>query len=338
MHTKTVLFSLNPLDKNFVVAKPQTTVSDERICELEACGRLVATRKRDGYCGLATVTGTKRHVRLYTRGIADTSARFPHIIESIRDTAVPTNSLLHGEMFFRGQTGEDYLDIFSRFSKSNPARAILLQEELGRAEFMVFAPIVANGRDVSVLPFGDRHAMAAEWLDRHPIDASLSPMRAIPSSLENLKSLVHMKGWEGLVLYDKSAPSAYGLDGRTEDPPRPDGCWKWKPIFEDDFIVRKFAWGTGKNADRMGKLFLSQIDPVTGLEVACGEVAGGFSREKKLAFSQMSYPCVIQVQFESRTRSGACRVASFMRIRDDKELAGCVLPADLHGLSQQKKK
>lgn len=330
-------FSLDPLDPNFVVAKPRQKAPDGRINALDASGKLVKTRKRDGYCGLATITGRRRKVCLYTRGIADTSARFPHLIEALQDSAIPTDSLIPGEMFFRSGEDVDRLDIFGKLSKSAPERSVALQEELGLADFMVFTPLVVRGRDVSGLSFRERFAMVGEWFDKSATDYLLC-MEALRGTLEELQAKVIAEKWEGLVLYDHDAATEFRLDGATEDPPRPDGAWKWKPIFEDDFIVRKFEFGTGKNADRAGKLFLSQIDPATGIEVACGEVADLGTREEKLALARMTYPFVVQVEFESRTPKGACRIAHLIRVRDDKEIAACVLPEELHGLSRTQKK
>lgn len=336
-----VSFSLDPLDPNFVLSKPRQKITEKQIAELEAKGVLIATRKRDGYGGIATITGSRRIARLYTRGIVDTSDRFPRIIEELRDSAIPTDSLIPGEMFLRSRSADvDRLDLFGKLAKSGPERAVMLQEELGRAEFLLFAPLVVGGRDVSGLRFGDRHDMTTDWFTRRVGAGYLKHMTPLTHTVAQLQEIVRLEKWEGLVLYDKSAPTVYRLDGNEADPPRPLGAWKWKPIFEDDFIVRKFEWGTGKNADRAGKLYLSQIDPTTGIEVACGEVADLGTREEKLALAQMEYPFVVQVEFEARTPKGACRISHLIRVRDDKPLNACVLPEDLHGLSrtQQKKK
>lgn len=331
-------FSLDPLDTNLVISKPRQKVAEQKIAELEARGDLIATRKRDGYGGIATITGKKRIARLYTRGIADMSARFPHIIEALRDSAIPTDSLIPGEMFLRSRSADvDRLDLFGKLAKSNPERAIKLQAELGHAEFMAFTPLVAGERDIAGMSFGDRNSLLGEWFDKRGVATALTRMTPLQSSVAELRAQVVRENWEGLVLYDKSASTAYRLDGKGEDPPRPDGSWKWKPIFEDDFIVRKFEFGTGKNADRAGKLFLSQIDPVTGIEVACGETADLGTREEKLALARMVYPFVVQVQFEARTPKGACRISHLIRVRDDKGIAGCVLPEELHGLSKSQK-
>ncbi len=331
-------FTLDPLDPKFVLPKPRQKVAEKVIAEIEARGDLIATRKRDGYGGIATITGRKRIVRLYTRGITDTSDRYPRIIEELRDSAIPTDSLIPGEMFLRSRSADiDRLDLFGKLAKSNPERAVMLQEDLGRAEFLLFAPIIVGGKDVSGLRFGDRHDMTTDWFARRMSAGYLKHMTPLVHAVAQLQEIVRLERWEGLVLYDKSASTEYRLDGNEADPPRPLGAWKWKPIFEDDFIVRKFEFGSGKNADRAGKLYLSQIDPTTGIEVACGEVADLGTREEKLALAKMTYPFVVQVEFEARTPKGACRISHLIRVRDDKPLNACVLPEELHGLSQTQK-
>ena len=49
-----------------------------------------------------------------------------------------------------------------------------------------------------------------------------------------MKEISTDEGWEGLVLYDSSYRLTW-RQGKTE--PRPAGCYKLKPVNEDDFIV-----------------------------------------------------------------------------------------------------
>ena len=153
----------------------------------------------------------------------------------------------------------------------------------------------------------------------------VSPVEVIAGSFKKAMSLVKEKKWEGLVLYDKTKPTAFGLDGKTGNPIRPDGCWKRKLMKEDDFIVRTWQKGTGRNKNRVGKLFLLQIDQRTGKEVPCGEVGNLKDDMREYLAKEARYPLVIQASFELRFSSGALRNAQYIRIRDDKRPEECVV-------------
>lgn len=332
-------FSLDPLDPKLVVPKPQEEFEESDIIALESCGKLSKTRKRHGYCTPLTITGPRRKVTLYTRGINDNTARFPHIVEAFRDSMIPTDSLCFGELFFADSVSDlKRFGVFTSINKSSVEKAIALQKAVGLAQYMMFSPLVVGRRDVMNVGFLDRWQMMAEWADKRSSIPEVSHVELLKGSFEELKRIVVCDDWEGLVLYAPDGKLSYRLDGNIDKPPRMEGAWKWKPKFEGDFIVRRFGWGSGKNADRMGKLYLSQIDPTTGEEVACGEVASGFSRDKKLEFAKATYPLVVEVEYEARTPSGALTGGLFLRERDDKGVDGCFLPKQLHGLSQKKKK
>lgn len=311
----------------------------EEISPLECGGNLVKTRKRNGYCVPMTITGSRRRVSLYTRSIVEITARFPRVVERLRDSAIPTDTLSFGELFFVDpRTDIDRYDVFSCFAKSSPERAIALQQELGAAQYMMFSPIVLAGRDITKVALRSRLDIMAEWSDKRKGAPEISFLTPLAGTFKELRAFVVENGWEGLVLYDANGTLSYRLDGDTDRPPRMEGAWKWKPKWEGDFIVRRFGWGSGRNADRMGKLYLSQIDPVTGEEVSCGEVANGFSYDKRFEFARATYPLVVEVEYETRTPNGALTGALYLRTRDDKGMGGCFLPKQLHGLSEKKKK
>jgi len=75
-------FSLDPLEPNFVPAKPKNSVKDSVVKKVEDAGNLLITRKRDGYCHLAVKTSDR--IRLYTRGIALSSRRSDKVREAFQ--------------------------------------------------------------------------------------------------------------------------------------------------------------------------------------------------------------------------------------------------------------
>ena len=319
-------FSLAPLDPNFVMAKPRQKVSDEIIQNLETAGYLINTRKRDGYRHYIVQPDTD--VRIYSRGIEDVTAKYPHIVQEVSSMELPKRTMLDTEILF-AKGGNDDIEKFTSIAKSNPAQAIKLQEENGFASAIVFGIIVFDGKLVTALPYQERLDIIHNLFSKLDFRTYyINPVEIIPGSFKKTMALVKKKKWEGIVLYDKTKPTAFSLDGKTAKPIRPEGCWKRKPLDEDDFIVRTWQKGTGRNKNRAGKLFLLQIDSRTGKEVPCGEVGNLTDKMRKYFAEEARYPCVIQASFEMRFSSGALRTARFMRPREDKRPEECILPVE----------
>ncbi len=318
-------FSLDPLDRNFVPAKPKHRVEDNKVYELEQRGDLIITRKRDGYRHLVVVSNSR--VAIYTRGIEDVTSLFPHICEEFSRLGLPSGDFLFDGEMLVDRNDRDEFEMLTRIAKSKPEAAVALQETIGKASYMIFDPIVWEGEVTSEKSYRERLAIIQSLFTGSREHVSfLFPVPVLSCSFDEARERVQKEKWEGLVLYDGTKPTAFRLDGRKEQPIRPDGCWKWKPHFEDDFIAKRFTYGTGKNKHRMGKLFLAQIDPQTGKEVSCGEVGGGFTDEEREEFVSAQYPLVVQVEFQKRFPSGALRHPQFIRIRIDKIPKECVSP------------
>lgn len=322
---KELPFSLDPLDPKFVPPKPKNSVEESKVTALEKRGDLIITRKRDGYRHLVAIT--KNGVRIYTRGIEDVTARYPHIAGELKGANFPFDVLVDGEMVV-DDAGQDRFEALTKIAKSKPEVAVVLQHELLKTHFMVFDVVVWRGEVVLSRPYGERLKIVS---DNFHFDfvGNISSVPVLSCSFVEAKNLVKRSGWEGLVLYDRTKSSTFRLDGKIEQPPRPEGCWKWKPLREDDFFVERWQKGTGRNKDRMGKLFLLQVDPRIGKKVACGEVGTGFSDEEREALADdTKYPLVVEIAYERRFASGALRFPRFLRIRDDKKPKECILPLE----------
>jgi ATP-dependent DNA ligase len=332
-------FCFDPLPEGFMLPKPVNSVKDEVILKLEAQGRLAITRKRNGYRIWAV---KDRAVKLFTRGANAVTACFPHITAKL-EMMMPPQSFLDGEMHIIKKNGEDDFPAVGLIFKNshNPQEAIRLQEEKGYAHFMIFDVVFWEGEKYIVRPWQERYdriQLACMELEiaillqkarqglrptRHPIPTPryLFPVEILGTPFKQAEAYGNEYDWEGLVLYDTEGSSDFRLDHKVA---RPQVAWKRKPIYEDDFIVRR--WIPRKNNPSMVKEFvLSQIDPETGKEVDCGKCGSGLTNAERLEFAHDSlYPLVVEVRFYDRFASGKLQFASIVRIRDDKKPEECL--------------
>jgi len=305
------------LPKGFVLAKPiaQENYDESVIYQMEREGRLVITRKRDGWKLLAHFDATGK-IRLYTDGINEIDSRLDHIKEELSELGLSPNTLVVGEAIVDEGDNDDLTKVISVF-QSNLDKAQVLQKQHGRIRFMVFAGIDLLNSDnssgsLSHSCFHRIYQLKGRYIFRVPI---------LLTAFDQAKKIVVEKGWEGLVLYEESYVLTYRADGKN--PKRPQGCYKWKPIMEDDFIVREFV---PRPDSTVKELVLVQIDPATGEEFYCGKL-GSFSDNLRRELAGMRYPIVVQARFDTRyPKTGKIRNARFMRVRDDKKTSACVAP------------
>ncbi len=229
-------FSLSPLDKALVVAKPIEEAPRARSEELEAEGNLVIECKRNGHAALVTVTrGKQSPVGIYSRSIIDLTEKFPSLVDSVRGMNIPHDTLLATEMTV-GVNGIDAPGRVTSLTQSLVPRALRLQEsERAKPSLTIFNVIVYKGKDVVGLPYRDRLDIVFSICAKQKVE-HVSEIGILRTTFEEAKKKSIKEKWEGLVLYDANAGSAYRLDGKSDTPLRPDGCWKWKEYLESHLL------------------------------------------------------------------------------------------------------
>lgn len=311
------------LPKGLVLAKPiaQESYDESVIYDLERHDRLVITRKRDGWKILVHFD-RNGEPRLYTDGLNEIDSRLDHIKSELKKLGFPPNTLAVGEGIVDVDDNDDLTKVISIFH-SNLARSLQLQETYGKINFMLFGA-VSCGLDETFHSLG--RSFLAVFRAKSVIEhrrlryVSLAPI--LRCNFDQAKRIVVEKGWEGLVLYDKSYGLAYRLDGRA--PKRPRGCYKWKPILEDDFIIRERIFRPNKEV--LKEVVLLQIDPVSGKEFECGKLSS-FSAKMLQRLGKVKLPIVVQARFEMRfPKSGKIRNARFVQVRIDKPINQCIAP------------
>lgn len=321
-------FSLYPLDKKFIGPKPLEQAPLQTLRELEATGNLILQRKRCGYCSY-TVFGGPDGVNIYSVGINQLSERLPMLVEQLRAHNLPKGTLIAGEVLV-SVNGVDDLGAFGAIAKSNVEKAIAIQRNRP-VQLAIFNIIAHKGKSVIQYPYQDRLELLGDLFGKTPTP-SVHVIQPLAVGFDIAKKLVAHEKWEGLVAYSKTAVSEFRTDGVKESSPRPDGCWKWKPFVEGDFVAVGWVPSTSKTfMGQVKDLLIAQYHPHTGELVNWGRVGVGLNSEqrKRLANNAL-YPLVVEVKFECRTRNTRLISARVMRERFDKTPKECITP--LHEL------
>ncbi len=309
------------LPEGFVLAKPiaQENYDESIIYELERRGRLIIERKRDGWKMFA-LKGSSRKVRLFTDGLNEVDSRFNHIKSELEKMNLPDDTVLVGEAVVDLTSTDDVTKVISIFHSSTE-KSIQFQKTNGMAKFMVFGGVMPCRTGVE-LSYDSVYSIISNLFKMSNTLVHVFPAQALKVGFDEAKRMVIEMGWEGLVLYDKEYRLTYRTDGKN--PTRPKGCYKWKPIMEDDFIVRE--WIPRPGTKTVKELVLLQIDPLSSKEFYCGKLVS-FSNQIRQELAGMKYPIVVQARFDMRfAKTGKIRNPRFMRTRDDKERSACIAP------------
>jgi DNA ligase-1 len=182
-------------------------------------------------------------VRVFTRSLADVTARVPEIVEVAR--ALPaTEVILDGETLALDEAGAPraFQDTMARFG-AETAREIALRP-------WFFDLLHVDGRDLLDEPLAVRQdaleILAGRW--RIPVLRTADPEAAEAFSGEALDA-----GHEGVMVKDLSAPYAAGRRG---------SAWlKVKPVHTFDLVVLAAEQGSGRRAGWLSNLHLGALDP-----------------------------------------------------------------------------
>lgn len=317
-------FQFDPLPKGFVLAKPiqYGEYDEEEVYELERKGRLIITRKHNGW-KLFAVKASNRW-KIYTDGIRDVTNYVPDIVRDIHKAGATNKTFLVGEgvtdiaMSNNSQVGKILLT-------KNIDSALRKKKELGDMKLVLFDIAFGNGACFLEQSYTARLSMI-NLITSHL--NNIKPIEVLSTTYDKAKMLVIQNNWEGLVLYDIAFKSSFRLDGGN--PKRPDGCYKWKPMYEGDFVVRDMT-PSERSAEDFKEIVLLQIDPETGKEVNCGKhrVFSKKDREEIQSLFRKNKPFVVQFEYEARTANNKLVNKRFIGIRYDKKWQDCIVSAKI---------
>lgn len=287
--------------------------------------------KYDGYRLVASRDGGQPHLR-YRSGNEATGA-FPEITRAIKALPFP-GIIVDGEVCVLDP------DARPNFQRLQKRAQLLRQRDVERAmrehpvTYYVFDLLAFSGFDLRRLPLSERKALLRQMIPRS------GPVRFadhVPEQGEALFSEVEKLGVEGVV--GKKLDSTY--QGR-----RSSDWVRVRTEHVDDFVVVGFALPEGT---RVGLRGLQLAAYIGGELTSVGRVGSGFSTrdletlrttlearavdEPACAIAMphkldvyVAPEMVVEVRYKHRTDEGLLRHPVFLRVRDDKTPAECVLP------------
>jgi DNA ligase 1 len=192
-------------------------------------------------------------VRVFTRSLADVTARVPEIVQAVRALDLDA-AIFDGETLSLDEEGapRPFQDTMARFG-AETAREIALRP-------WFFDVLHVDGRDLLDEPLSTRlvelERVAAPW--RLPALTTDDPAEA-----EDFGARALDDGHEGVMVKDLSAPYAAGRRGKA---------WlKVKPVHTLDLVVLAAEQGSGRRSEWLSNIHLGAYDP----DGVVGE-AGGF--------------------------------------------------------------
>ena len=286
------------IQRNFRYGKPlgKQPKAQKEIYKLIETGDPIITVKRDGLCHFVLVT-PDRNIRLYTRRLDECTDSYPHLIEDFHKLKLPPKTIGAFELVCENPlTKRDDRKMIQKLSRSLPDRAVRLQED----------PLYRPRAVMLGFPFWDgfalmKEATVTQWLEalnseilmRAKGTRYIRLMKVVKGSFEFAKQWAIERGLEGLVIYDGDAifgDKAFNFRGRVERT----ASYKWKPIFEDDFVMifnpkgeisaeglPGGGYGKGRLMELPGQIALYQWDmdggdPLAEMHFICN-VGSGFT-------------------------------------------------------------
>ena len=208
-------------------------------------------------------------VRVFTRNLADVTARVPEIVEAIR-TLPATALVLDGEAIAlrTDDRPHPFGVTMSRFGSRNPSDLAQLRAEVPLRAF-VFDLLHVDGDDLLDRPAAERIAA----LEAH-VPAEMRVPGIVTDDVAEAEAFLDdalERGHEGVMVKALDAPYEAGRRG---------GSWlKVKRAHTLDLVVLAAEWGHGRRRGWLSNLHLGARDPATGGFVMLGKTFKGMTDE-----------------------------------------------------------
>lgn len=183
------------------------------------------------------------HVRVFTRSLADVTARVPEIVEIVR-TLGCRQAVLDGETLMLDDDGtpRPFQETMSRFGSEAPRDQVLAPR--------FFDLLHLDGEDLLDEPLRRRRELLLELAPDHVIAGEVTDD---PATARGVLEQALAQGHEGVLVKAIDSPYAAGRRGSS---------WlKVKPVHTYDLVVLGAEWGSGRREGWLSNLHLGARDP-----------------------------------------------------------------------------
>lgn len=306
-------FDFDNLPRHFAPAKPIKQADLATLQKWDDQGLLSVQRKRDGMRH-RIVSGNFGTIRIYSSSNEDVTEALEGLLGGLR---LPRRTIIDAELVVEMPDGSDSFKKVSEIARSHAPKA---SQKIARAikegcdvRFMAFDLLYDAGKPTYKLAYEIRRGTLGSLLGS-AYRSSRGGVYTVPEQKSLASAIVNVKtlGWEGLVVWRKDQATHVRVNGS----PARVNCWKVKFVKEEDVVATGYRLGKGKNHNVVGNFTLTHRGKPMG---NCG---GGLDDETRAAALRWKYPCVIQIEYDSKTEKGF-RFPTFIRKRDDKKVAEC---------------
>lgn len=284
----------------------------------------------------------ENHVKLQSRKGNDITHRYPEITNALEGSlAGIRNIVLDGEIVVLDDDGlPNFQGHQKRMNVQSTKEIEMLSHELPSTLFL-FDILYQNNERIETLSFIERRQILTRTIetnDRIKISEYIEEY--------GLDMLRHTKNLNLEGIMAKRGSSVYREGTRSAD-------WlKIKNIKTQDCVVIGYTEGLGKRKNAFGSLLLAVYEPQSKNLKFVGHTGSGFDdktiesiylilqklKNKSMPIDKLPYKnrdthwvrpvLVAEINFGSWTKDGIMRAPIFLRLREDKEPAECLLEAD----------
>lgn len=270
---------------------------------------------------------TDGEIRIFTRRWCDHTAKYPEIVQAVKDCNYPNGTLLGFEFCIDPTLKIPHMTAFklmSGISKADcadgriknpdlPNTRARLQQHRVRAAAITL--LYCDGAPTWHAAYGDiLHRLTLKMpriADQKAIFVPTEvPVQSGAQALELVKA--NKDSIEGFIAWDLTQSMTVTLNGR----PDRSAAWKVKAQGEKDVIATGYEPGSGRHQGRIGSLRIGQYD-ARGTWTDLGTV-GGLPDDMRDP-DTWEFPCVIEVIFDQIfPDTGKFQFGRFSKIHEDK--------------------
>ena len=323
------VFDFDNVPKEFCCSKPIASITIEELAANIKNKNMKFFIKYNGLCHYVVINSNSE-VKLYTRRWHDRTAKYPELVQAVKEENYPPNSMLIVELTidplkqlphmlcFKYMSQIDKTETVKGEMKEKQDESIKLQKE-NPVKIAVYGILYYNGNKLWSEPYGTMYDLIKETtplLSQNkklfiPQEVNLTDAKQI---METVKA--HKEQFEGFMGWDLAQAMEVTMNGK----PKRKAAWKIKAKGEMDVIAYGSVEGKGKLQGKIGAIKIGKYD-IEGRMVSLGTIGGLKPNEGQCEESYWSFPCVIEVTYDNiQPGTQKFQFGVFSKIHEDKTL------------------